>query len=163
LRRGHHHDDVFHPRHLGRNGIHQHAAGIRRLAAGYVNAHAVQRRDLLAQQGTVFVTVAPAFAIGLLLCLVVAAHTACGGFQCFALVCRQAVESGLEFFLGQLQRGHGVGAQAVKAGGVLQHGGIAALLHIGQDVGHTLFDGGVRVRRPMQTRSEIMLKLGICG
>ena len=91
------------------------------------------------------------------------AHAARSRFQRFALGYGQAVESSLQLGLGQLQCSHGISAQAIKAGGVLQHGGIAALLHIGQDVGHALLDGCIRVCRPMQAFSKIMLKLGISG
>jgi hypothetical protein len=147
---------------MGGNGVHQHAGRIGRLAAGHVDAHAVQRRDLLAQQRAVFVAVAPALAIGLLLRLVVAAHGAPPTPALRARL-RQAVEGGFQLLLGQLQRRHGIGLQAVKACRVLQHGGVAALLHIGQDVGHALLDGRIRVRRPMQTLRKIMLELGISG
>ena len=47
--RWHNHDEFFHARHLGGNGVHQHGARIGRLAAGDVEADAIQRRDLLAQ------------------------------------------------------------------------------------------------------------------
>ena len=161
LGRRHDHDDVLHTGHMGGNGVHQHARRIGRLAARHVNAHAIQRRDLLAQQRAVLVTVAPALAIGLLLRFVVAAHTACRRLQRFALGSRQAVEGGFQLLLGQLQRRHGIGLQAVKACRVFQHGVIAAGLDIGQDVGDPLLDGCIRVRRPVQTLREIMLELGI--
>ena len=70
----------------------------------------------------------------------------------------QAVKGGLEFGLGQLQRRQIGRIQAIKAGGVLQHGGIAALLHIGQDGGHALFNGRVLLHRPVQTLRKILLK-----
>ncbi|MNS95365.1 hypothetical protein D3C72_1296210 [compost metagenome] len=145
---------------MGRDGVHQHAGGIGRLATRHVNAHAVQRRDLLAQQRAVFVAVAPAFAVGLLLRLVVAAHAARGRFQGLALLGGQALEGRLEFVLFKLQRSHALNLQAIKAGGVLQHSRIAALLHIGQDVCHTLLDGCIRIGRPMQALRKIMLKSG---
>ena len=160
-RRGHDHDDFLHASHMGGNGIHQHAGRIGRLAAGHIDAHAVQRRDLLAQQGAIGVTVAPALAAGALLCLVVGAHALGGGRQRIALLVAQAVEGGLELGLRQLQRCHAVHLQSVEARRVLQHGRIAALLHIGQDVGHALLDGRVRVCRPMQALRKIVFEVGV--
>jgi hypothetical protein len=61
------------------------------------------------------------------------------------------VKGGFEFSLGQLQRLQAVGLQAVKAGGVLQHRGITTHLHIAQDVGHALLNGGIGVGGPVQT------------
>jgi hypothetical protein len=148
------------PRPHGRDGVHQHAARVGGLAAGHIDAHAVQRRDLLAQQRAVFVAVAPALARGLFLRLVVAAHAGGGGLQRVALHGGNGVESGLELGLRQLQRRHGVGLQAVKALRCIPARRIAALLHVGQDVGHALLDGRVGVGRPMQAGCKISLKSG---
>jgi hypothetical protein len=63
--------------------------------------------------------------------------------------------------LGQLQRLQAVGLQAVKTRGVLQHRGITAHLHIAQDVGHALLNGGIGIGRPVQTRLELGIKLAI--
>src|SRR5690606_18196623 len=115
------------------------------------------------QQGAVFVAVAPALAGGLFLRLVVAAHALGGGLQRVALGLWNGVERGLEVGLGQLQRRHVGGAEAIKAGGVFQHGRIATLLYVGQDVGHTLLDGRVGVGRPMQAGCKISLKSGRSG
>ena len=95
--------------------------------------------------------------------LVVAAHALGSGLQRVALGLRNGVERGLEVGLGQLQRRHVGGREAIEAGGVLQHRRIAALLHIGQDVGHALLDGRIGVGRPMQTGCKISLKSGRSG
>ena len=97
------------------------------------------------------------------MCLVVAAHAGSGGLQRVALHGGNGVESGLELCLRQLQRRHGVGLQAIKALGVFQYRCIAALLHVGQDVGHALLDGRVGVGRPMQAGCKISLKSGRSG
>ena len=54
-----------------------------------------------------------------------------------------------------LQRSERVGAQAIEAGGVLQHRRVAALAHVGQDLGHAAFDGRVRLGRPMAQALEL--------
>ena len=48
-RRGHDHGDLPDSSHLRRNRIHQHARRVGGFAAGHVNAHPVQRRDLLTE------------------------------------------------------------------------------------------------------------------
>ena len=73
-RRGHDHDDFAHARHVRGHGVHQHAGRVGRLAAGHVNAHAVQRRDFLAQQSAVLIAVRSGFAALLFLPLVIAAN-----------------------------------------------------------------------------------------
>jgi hypothetical protein len=71
-----------------------------------------------------------------------------------------ASKAALKLGLRQLQRRHRVGLQAIEALGVFQHRRIAALLHVGQDVGHALLDGRVGVGRPMQAGCKISLKSG---
>ena len=93
----------------------------------------------------------------------VAAHTARGRFQGLALISGQAVEGGLEFVLAEFERGHAIGLQMVKTGGVFKHSRIAALLHIGQNVCHALLDSRIRIGRPMQTLRKIMLECGASG
>ena len=159
--RGHHHDDLLHSGHMSGNGIHQHRRRVCGFATRHINAHAVKRRDFLAQQGAVFVAITPALARGLLLCLVVLAHTGRSGLKGIALCSRKAVECRLQFSLGDLQRLHIRRLQTVKTLGVIEHGRIATLLHIGQDVGHALLDGGVGVGRPMQAGREGRFKTGI--
>ncbi len=70
-RRGHHHYDFGHAGHVRGHGVHNHRAGIRGFAAGHVNADAVERADLLAEQGAVFIGVVPRLHF---LALVVAFH-----------------------------------------------------------------------------------------
>ena len=145
------------------NGIHQHARRISCLAAGNVNANAVQRRHLLPEQRAIFVAVAPALAAGFLLRFVVAAHAAGRCLQGLALGDRNRFKSSLELGLCQLQCGHRAGLHAVETRRVVQHGGVATLLHVSQDVSHTLLNLGVRLRRPVQTRLELSLEAGAGG
>ena len=163
MRRGHHHDDLTHPSHVGRNRVHQHAGGVGRFATWHVNAHTVEWRDFLAQQGAVSIAVGPALAAGLLLRLVVTAHPRGSVLQGLLLHAGQAVKRGFEFGLGQFQGGHVGGLQTVKTLGVFQDGSVATRFHIGQDVGHALLDGGIGVGRPMQALLKQGFKVGLGG
>ncbi|MPN09900.1 hypothetical protein SDC9_157193 [bioreactor metagenome] len=145
------------------DGVHQHAGRISRLAARHIDADTVERRDLLAQQRAVLVAVTPALAVGLLLRLVVAAHALGGGRERAFLRIVQAVESGLQLGLRELQLGHALDVERVESRGVFQHRRVAALLHIGEDVRHALLDGRVRIGRPMQSRREVSLERGRGG
>jgi hypothetical protein len=62
--------------------------------------------------------------------------------------------------LRQLEFRHGRGTEPVEAARVLEHRIVAALLHVGQDVGHHLLDGRVGVRGPMQPRLEFSVEAG---
>src|SRR5690606_20337824 len=73
--RRHRHDHFGDASDLRRDRIHQHRRGIRRLAAGHINADAIERRDFLAEHGTVVLAVLPRI---LLLLLVVAANAVRG-------------------------------------------------------------------------------------
>ncbi|MBO1996906.1 hypothetical protein J4714_13745 [Staphylococcus epidermidis] len=146
---------------MGRDGIHQHARWIGRLATGHIDAHAVQRRDLLAQQRAIFVAVAPAFAVGFLLRFVIASTRRAADSNASRSATGR-LSKAFQLGLGQLQCSHGISAQAVsgRCTPARRH---RHALHIGQDVGHALLDGCIRVCRPMQAFSKIMLKLGISG
>ena len=162
-RRRHHHDDVFHASHMRRNRVHQHGGWIGGLATRHIDAHAVQRRDLLAQQRAVRVAIAPALSAGALLRLVIAADPGRRSLQCVLLHFWQAVECRLQFILLQLQFGHVAHLQAIETRRVFQHRGITTLLHVGQDVGHTLLDLGIGIRAPVQTRLEGGLEIRLGG
>ncbi|MCY1375667.1 hypothetical protein D9M69_630980 [compost metagenome] len=90
----------------------------------------------------------------------VAAHAARGGFERVALHSGEAFERGLQFSLRELQLGQRLRVELVEAVRVLQHRFVAALLHVGQDVGHHLLDRRVRVRGPMQPRLEFSVEAG---
>ena len=143
LRGRHDHDDFTHTGHVRGDGVHQHARRIGRLTPRHINTHTVQRRDLLAQEGAVNIPVAPAFATGFFLGLVVGAHALGSGLQRVALGGSERLESGFQLGLGQLQLGEAGSTQTVKARGVLQHSGVPALLHVQQNIGHPLLDGGI--------------------
>ncbi len=53
------------------------------------------------------------------------------------------------------------GLQAVEARGVVQHRGVAARAHVGQDVLHALLDGLVLLGAPVQALLEFLLEIGI--
>jgi hypothetical protein len=53
--------------------------------------------------------------------------------------------------------------QAVKTRGVVQHGGITALLHVQQNVGDALFNAGIGFSGPMQARLEFSIKCAASG
>ena len=161
--RWHHHDDFAHSGDMRWNGVHQHRRRVSRLAARHINAHAVKRGDFLAQQRAVLVAVAPAFTIGLLLGFMVGAHTAGSRLQCIALGSGNRMKRRLELSLRQLQRGHVRYIQRIETGGVFQHCRVAALLHIGQNTGHPLLDGGVGVGRPVQAGLELGFKRAAGG
>ena len=115
------------------------------------------------EQGTIGVAVLPAFAAGFFLRLVVAAHARGRVLQSGFLRGGKALKRGFQLGLGQLQSGHAVGLQPIETRGVLEHRGVTAPLHIGQDVSHALLDGGVGVGRPMQTLLKLGFKIGLGG
>ena len=145
------------------NRVHEQAGWISRFAAGHVNASAVKRRDFLAEQAAVCIPVLPTFTAGFFLRFVVAANAGRRVLQGTFLRFGQAVESGFEIGLLQLQIRHARGLQTVKSRGVVQHGGIATRFHIGQYVCHALLDGGVGVRRPVQALLKHSFKIGLSG
>ena len=148
---------------MGGHGVHQHRRRVGGLAARHVDADPVQRRDLLAQQRAVVVAVLPAQTAGLHLALVVVAHPVGGGLQGVALGWGDGLEGVLQLGTGQLQRGDALSHHAVKARGVVQHGGIAAHAHVGQDVGHPLLDGVVGLGRPVQHAAKLGFEIGVGG
>ena len=159
-RRGHHHDDFGHAGHMRGHGVHNHRAGISGFTAGHINAHAVERADLLAEQGAVFIGVVPRLHF---LALVVAFHAGGGLLQGRLNVCGQALESGLQIGLGKREVGHALCRSAVKAVAVFDHGRIAALLHIGADIGHDLIDFRVLRGFKSQQGLERALEVGRLG
>src|SRR5690606_21651899 len=128
-----------------------------------VDAHAVERRDFLAEQRAVFVAVAPALAVGLLLRLVVAAHAVGSGLQRVALCLGQSVEGGLEVALREFEFGHALRSEAIETRGVFEHGCVAALFHVADDFGHSLLEGGVGRGSPVQALGEPGFEIGLRG
>ena len=51
---GSHHNDLFHARHRRGDGVHQNGRRISRRTAGHIDAHALERRDLLTEDHPVF-------------------------------------------------------------------------------------------------------------
>ena len=159
--RGHHHHDLAHAGDLGRHRVHQHRRGIGRLAAGDVDAHAVERRHLLAQPGAVVVDVAPGLAD---LALVVRADAPRRVHQRLALRLSEPGERGLHLGAADLQRGHPLVPARGRSAGVLQHRGVAAPPHVGQDLGHDPLDALVlRRSRTPAAAAELRLEIGAAG
>ena len=102
------------------NRVHQHRRWVGSFAARHVNANTVKGRYLLTQQAAVFITVAPTFAVGLLLCLVIRAYPLGGGNQCITLCRGYRLKGGFEFSLSQFKRAHGGNFKPVKTRGVVQ-------------------------------------------
>ena len=155
----HDHDDFAHARHVRGHGVHQHAGRVGRLAAGHVNAHAVQRRDFLAQQSAVLVAVRSGFAALLFLPLVIAANARGRLLQRLALRGGQALEGRPQVSRLQLQRGHAGGGQPVKPGREGQHGLVAARAHFAQDVFDALLNRLVLLGAPVQAFGEALLEI----
>ena len=97
------HDDLADTGDVRRNRVHQHAGWVGGFAAWHIDANTVQRGDFLAQKRAVFVAVAPAFAVGLFLCFVVAADAFGSGLQGLALFKGNGVKSGFQLGLCQFQ------------------------------------------------------------
>ena len=91
----------------------------------------------------------------------VGAHPVGSRLQGLPLRGRQILEGCAQFGLRELERAHVLRRQRVKALRVVQHGGIAAGLDIGQDVGHTLLDGRIGIGRPLQTRLQGLIEVGL--
>jgi hypothetical protein len=132
-------------------------------ATRHVDAHTIQRCHFLTQQGAIGVAIAPTLAAGTLLCLVVVAYTGGGGLQGLPLNQRQCIKRLPELRLRQFQLCQTARLQTIKTRRVVQHGGIATLLNVGQNFGHTLFNASVGFSRPMQSRPKIKLKAGAGG
>ena len=158
--RGHDHDDFAHASHTRRHDVHQHGRRVRRLAARHINADAVERRDFLAEQRALGVAVGEAAAAHVELALVVRTNALGRGFERAALFGRDRVECGGEFVSREFERGHAWRIQAVEASGVLEHGCIATLSHVGNDAGDCAVDRRVGPSRPLK-RSEQRFEIGL--
>ena len=158
--RGDDHDDFFHACDMGGHGVHDDGTRIRRFAAGDVNADAVKRCNLLSQQRAVFVFVRPRFHF---LALVVAFDPCGGGFQGGLNFGLQTLKRGLQIVLRQNEVGYGLGGRAVEAVGVFDERRIAALLHVGADVGDDAVDFGILRGLKSQQGFEFGLEIGRLG
>ena len=67
----------------------------------------------------------------------------------------------MQLVLRDFELSHVGGIQTVKSSGVFEHRRITARLHIGQDVGHALLDGGIGVGRPVQALGKSGLEIGV--
>ena len=140
LRRRHDHDDFRHAGDVRGHGVHDDCARICRLAAGNVDADAVQRGDLLAEQGAVCVGVVPGFQF---LPAVIVFDARGGGLQGVAGCGGQAGKGCLQVVRRQRQVGDAACCRAVEAVGVFDQGGIATALHVGTDFGDNALGFGV--------------------
>ena len=132
-----HHDDFSDTGHLGRNRIHQYGRGIGGLAAGDIDAHAVQRRDPLTQHVAVLVLVAE---FTNLLSFGIGADAALGGGQRILERLVQRLPGRLALTSADFQINHRVHFAPVKAGGEFQQRRITATADLGDDPGHALVD-----------------------
>ena len=89
----------------------------------------------------------------------VAAHAHGSGLQGVALLGRQTLKGTAQFISTQFQLGHAFDVEAIEATGEIEHRLVAALAHVGQDVGHALLDALVGLGRPVQT----LLKISVEG
>jgi hypothetical protein len=134
-RSGSHHDDLADARHLGRHGVHDHAAGVAGLAAGDVDADPRQGGHLLPQHDVRLLGGDPGL---LFLFLVEAGHPLHGQHEGFHVGLVNLAECRLNLGGADLQLRHGCGLQVIEAPGQLQHGLIAPLTHVGDDGEHGL-------------------------
>src|SRR5206468_975621 len=160
IRRRHDHDDFSDTCDLGRQRAHQHARRISSLAARHVNADAIERRDLLAEQRAVFVVIAPRAAASIELALVEAAHAARRSVEGTALRWRDRVERGLQLALRNLQRRDRRCREAIEALRVFEHRRISARANVAQDRIDAFLDREIGLRRPVQHALQLALEIG---
>ena len=165
VRRGHDHDDSLHPGHVGGNRVHQHRRRIRRLAARDVDAHAVERRDFLAEDGAIRLGIGEAVEF-LLLPLVEHADALRSHIEGIALGGGNTLQCRLQFGLADVEGGHAGGAavgNAVEAVGVFEHGGVAARLDVGQDAGDGALDRFIGACFKCQQGVQGLFETGLGG
>ena len=119
----HHHDHFRHACHPGRNGVHDHAGGVARLAARDIDADPLQRRDHLAEHDIALFRRQPGL---LLLLLVKARHPLDRQLQGGDVRVAAAGKGLVDLVGGNLQSRYRCGFQPVEALRVLKHGGITA-------------------------------------
>src|SRR3954468_21688536 len=135
-----HHDEAAHTGDLGGNRVHKHGRRIRRLTARHIQAHTLERRDPLAQTGSVALGVLPG---RLRLLFVKGADALMRGLQRFQLLPGHAAGSLAPLFLRNLELREGASAYAVKTLRILEHRGVAAGAHFGDDLAHRSLDPAV--------------------
>ena len=140
MRRGHDHDDLAHTRHVRGNCVHQHRRRIGRLAAGHVDADAIERGHPLPELGAVVRAHAePATALA----LVEIADPLRRDRQRVALGGRDRIP-GFAHRVGADPQVRGLrDAKAVKACRVFEQRRITALAHVGDDRRHRGIDCGI--------------------
>src|SRR5690606_31351142 len=117
--------------------VHQHRGRICGLAAGHVQADAVERTDTLAQARAVFLDVRPRPGA---LVLVIAAHALGGGLQRVAVGMRERIERTAQLVARQLERPHRRRVDTVEAPRVFEHCLVAARANVGDDARDRLLD-----------------------
>src|SRR5688572_350937 len=138
-----HHDELFHAGDLGGYRIHEHRRRVRSLAAGHVQADALERRNPLAEACAVGLGVVPGT---LELVFVETAYALLRRFERLARHGGHRQQGFLLPLAGNLQLRNGAGARIVKPMRILQERGIPSLAHCAQNVGHHGFHGRVRGR-----------------
>ena len=135
--RRHHHDDLAHAGHLGRHRVHQHRRGVRGLAARHVEPDPIERRDRDAEHRAIGFDLAPADAQ---LSAVVALDALTREHQRVADVGIEPVKRRREFARRTLQRRHARRLHAIEARRVVEHRGVTARAHVGEDGRHGVID-----------------------
>ena len=160
IRRRHHHDQLAHPGHLGRNGVHQHRARIGRATARHIQADTIERRDDLAQTGAVGFGVVPGFAN---LAAVVGLDPAGSHFERRALGFGQRGQRIFQRMSGQFERRHMIDLQPVESPGVVDHGRVTHRAHSGENVSDRIFDLRISATLESQQGVERGQKIGGAG
>ena len=149
---------TFDTGHMGRNRVHQHGGRVRCLAAGHINADAIQRHDLLAEHGAIGFGVLPG---ALTLMRVIATNAVGGDGERLLLVCRQALVGGLEARQCDAQSGHIGNLNMIEAIGVVDDSGIAIAANAGDDLIDRGLHGRVRHAFPGQQLIQRTTEVGI--
>ena len=156
----HHHHDFRHTGDLGRDGVHQHGGWIGGLATRHVQAGAIQRSDLLAEDSAVGFGVGPGV---LLLAFVIQAHALGGLLQRSALGIGDAGQRQFQTGTVEDQLGHAGGFHLVETTAQFDQCGIALLADGLDDVQHALVDGIIGHAFPAEQMVHLAGELRVGG
>src|SRR3954467_8692807 len=128
-----HHDEAAHTGDLGGNRVHNHGRRVRRLPARHIHGHTPEPRDALAETGSVGRGLLPG---RLRLLFMEGADALMRGLQCFPLFPGHPAGSTAPLFLGNFELAERASAYAVETMRILEHRGVAAGAHFGDDRAH---------------------------
>jgi len=158
--RGRDHHQLGHPRGLRRDGVHQHRGRVGRLAARNIEAHAIERGDLLAEHRAVARLDAPRV---LALPVVEGANARGRGFERLTLFGADPPQGRVRRLRRHDEFGGIRGLPAIETGGVLEQGGIAARAHLIEDRGHGTVDTLVLRALEIEQRRELRVEGRVGG